>query len=374
MPLRLSHRYILEGSKNPVLREICFLVDRYNLEFSSAPAWAAKKSLDAQAAALAGLAYRAGAYMTSKPPQTGKFKNKTRWDAMRDLMAELMREAQRIGVKLVRGPADFRTITGQINRQTDPKEAPKMDDSNVGIWLEVLDPQHRHAYDLSGAYQKWLKTAGKVSFWDYVGTNTQTEVDYYQGLMFATRFEGQLLVKEDGERVHTEGFRSLAAGDGWCIFVLSPDGTLFVHEHERSKFHHTSFLGGGAVLAAGEIAVDQGRVAGLTAKTGHYWTTPELMQRMVQRLREIPDSAIIRPDVLEKDGVRFYRVKDYRANGAKATPLDRRQIVESLPSWARGLGSWLRRAPAPPAEPERMQETLVETREDKKKQGYFNPV
>jgi hypothetical protein len=44
MPLRLSHRYILEGSRNPVLQEICFLVDRYNREFRDAPSWAAKTS------------------------------------------------------------------------------------------------------------------------------------------------------------------------------------------------------------------------------------------------------------------------------------------------------------------------------------------
>jgi hypothetical protein len=271
MPLRLSHRYILEGSRNPVLQEICFLVDRYNREFRDAPSWAAKTSLDAQAAALAGLAYRAGAYMTSKPPQRGKFKNKARWDAMRDLMADLMKEAEGVGVKLVRGPADFRKIAVGV------KADGTKDDGNVSIWLEVLDAKHRHAYNLAESWQKWLSTTGKQSFWEYVGSGPMDEVAYYQGLLFSTQFRGECLVKDDDEPVDTREYRSLFSGFGWCIFVYSPDGTLYVHEHEKGEFHHTSFLGGGAVLAAGEIVVDQGRVVALTAKTGHYWTTPELM-------------------------------------------------------------------------------------------------
>jgi hypothetical protein len=374
MPLRLSHRYILEGSRNPVLQEICFLVDRYNREFRDAPSWAAKTSLDAQAAALAGLAYRAGAYMTSKPPQRGKFKNKARWDAMRDLMADLMKEAEGVGVKLVRGPADFRKIAVGV------KADGTKDDGNVSIWLEVLDAKHRHAYNLAESWQKWLSTTGKQSFWEYVGSGPMDEVAYYQGLLFSTQFRGECLVKDDDEPVDTREYRSLFSGFGWCIFVYSPDGTLYVHEHEKGEFHHTSFLGGGAVLAAGEIVVDQGRVVALTAKTGHYWTTPELMLSMARRLRGIPE-AIIRPDVLDSAngrGVQFYRMRDYVVNGAKATPLDRSEIRRSLPTWVQGseLENQLRKAPAAPEELERVPAPQTKTLsvEEKKAQGYTNPL
>jgi hypothetical protein len=182
---------------------------------------------DAQAAALAGLAYRAGAYMTSKPPQRAKFKNKARWDAIRDLIADLMKEAAGVGVKLVRGPADFRKIA--VGEKADGKK----DDGNVSIWLEVLDARQRHAYNLAESWQKWLSTTGKQSFWEYVGSGPVDQVQYHQGLLFSAQFRGECLVKDDDEPVDTKGYRSLFSGFGWCIFVYSPDGTLYVHEHER---------------------------------------------------------------------------------------------------------------------------------------------
>jgi hypothetical protein len=54
------------------------------------------------------------------------------------------------------------------------------------------------------------------------------------------------------------------------IYVLDTYQRLFVHAKYKGKFHHSSFLQGGAVLSAGGIVVENGRIVKLTADSGHY--------------------------------------------------------------------------------------------------------
>lgn len=340
MSLRLLHRAVFEDSKNPVLQEICFFLDRYNAFFSVARPAGLKNpaTLDEQASLLTGLFYRAAAYLTSKPPGGGRLKRKMRWDALTDLTRQLTAEAARVGVKLVRGPTDFRKTAGT--------------EANNNMWLEVLDPGHRHGANLSALYEKWVAAPGKKSFWETIGAAEEEEVAYHRGEQDKVSFVGNRVVREDGELWSTRDGETVFSGKGWQIFVYSPDGSLYIHDHIASGFHHTSFLGGAAVLAAGELTIDQGLIRCLTAKTGHYWTTPVLMLNMVRRLPEIPGDALIRPNVLdvpkpkinpdllvqesvdERGLMIFFRVDDFRRNGVRATPLSRKEVDDTLPSFA----------------------------------------
>jgi hypothetical protein len=59
---------------------------------------------------------------------------------------------------------------------------------------------------------------------------------------------------------------------------------------------------------------------------------------------EIPDDAIVRPDVLDverrgagpdgRDRMNFYAAADFRQNGLRATRLNVDEITERLPQWA----------------------------------------
>lgn len=332
MALRLLHRSVIEDSKNPVLREICHFVDRYNAEYPPSCPVGVKSpgTLDAQASVLAGLLYRVASYLTSKHPQGGRLKRKFRWDALTDLASQITTEAARVGVKLVRASTNFRNTAE--------------DGHNENIWLEVIDPLHRHAYSLSAEYKKWLDGPSKKSFWEEIGGEADPEVEYYRGEQNMVYFAARRVVGEDGEPWSTRNGSTVFSGKGWQIFVFAPDGSLYIHDHLASEFHHTSFLGGGAVLAAGEIAVDDGWIRAITAKTGHYWTTPDLMLNMVRRMPEIPDHAIVRPDVLDvkrrgaetdgQDSMNFYTVADFRKNGLGATRLNVDEITDRLPQWA----------------------------------------
>ncbi len=59
-----------------------------------------------------------------------------------------------------------------------------------------------------------------------------------------------------------------SAGSG--IFVLSPEPRLYAGEQVEGQFHHSSFLSGAPVLAAGEIKARNGELLEVSNSSGHY--------------------------------------------------------------------------------------------------------
>lgn len=70
------------------------------------------------------------------------------------------------------------------------------------------------------------------------------------------------------------------------IYVLDTGGRFYIHAKHRGSFHHSSFVGGGAVLSAGGIVVCQGRITKLTADSGHYRPNFVNFMSTVQLLKE----------------------------------------------------------------------------------------
>ena len=82
-----------------------------------------------------------------------------------------------------------------------------------------------------------------------------------------------------GNAYHTGTKETHFSGEGWAIYVVGMDNTFYSASHVVNKFHHSSFLAGGPVQGAGEIAVDQGRIVAITNKTGHYKAGPAELTR-----------------------------------------------------------------------------------------------
>ncbi len=90
---------------------------------------------------------------------------------------------------------------------------------------------------------------------------------------------GTMTQGEDDEPFDTSAMFSKHSGNGFGIYVMAQDGTLYADQHKVGLFHHSSFLSGGDVAGAGEIKVIGGKVRCVTNKTGHYRAgDPELWQ------------------------------------------------------------------------------------------------
>src|SRR5436190_920050 len=129
-PLAVSE---IDSSKNERLKAFAGNVNRYNQISMNKRATLSQKSL-----ALHEVMFSAGGYLTSKPPQEKKLKNIRRWKAIEFVARECGREAERLNIRLVRGPTDMRQVNG----------------NKVNIWLEVIDPAHRLAEALCDPFAK----------------------------------------------------------------------------------------------------------------------------------------------------------------------------------------------------------------------------
>jgi hypothetical protein len=88
------------------------------------------------------------------------------------------------------------------------------------------------------------------------------------------------------ETLDTKQMVSNTSGAGFGIFVMSPTGDVYVGSHKVGIFHHSSFLAGGNVAAAGEMKVSGGKLQTLTNKSGHYKPTHEHNLQVISELQE----------------------------------------------------------------------------------------
>jgi hypothetical protein len=119
----------------------------------------------------------------------------------------------------------------------------------------------------------------------------------------AGRQQYRLTVKDgklydaDGNPFDSSLGHSAHSGGGKAIFVMDKDGNLYASNyHSPGQFHHSSFLGGQPVSAAGELSVRDGRLVELTDRSGHYKPAREFTQQALDRLKGsgiVPDSVSI---------------------------------------------------------------------------------
>jgi hypothetical protein len=67
------------------------------------------------------------------------------------------------------------------------------------------------------------------------------------------------------------------------MFVISPEGKMYIGRARVGRFHHSSFL---AVWAAGEVRVENGKIVEITNGSGHYQPTYTQMLRFYRWLSD----------------------------------------------------------------------------------------
>ncbi|CAH1760172.1 5091_t:CDS:2 [Entrophospora sp. SA101] len=91
------------------------------------------------------------------------------------------------------------------------------------------------------------------------------------------------------------------------IYVTDCTGKFYVGKKTKGDFHHSSFLAGGAIGAAGGIKVRNGKLLEINPKSGHYKPSQKHFEALVERLRtegidvDSDDVRVVCPnDILER--------------------------------------------------------------------------
>jgi len=136
--------------------------------------------------------------------------------------------------------------------------------------------------------QMWPEYQGE----EKVGGHFEGAVAYLD----ASRREKYRVLAVDGRLVDLAG-RPLNPGhrpakwkgdEGLAIFVLDAAGNLYATlDHERGRFHHSSFFSGGPVAMAGDLRVFDGHLVEVSNQSGHYRPPPAALRQAIERLREM---------------------------------------------------------------------------------------
>ncbi|KAK8546280.1 hypothetical protein V6N13_067506 [Hibiscus sabdariffa] len=168
-------------------------------------------------------------------------------------------------------------------------------------WIEAIDPRHRYGHNLHIYYDEWCKADAGQPFFYWLDIGDGKEVDLekcprsklrqqcikYLGPQEREHYEyivvqGKIFHKQTGNVLDTfEGLKE----NKW-IFVMSTSRKLYAGEKKKGMFHHSSFLAGGATLAAGRLVVEQGILKSISAYSGHYRPTDDSLDSFLSFLKE----------------------------------------------------------------------------------------
>ncbi|KAL6327098.1 hypothetical protein AAG906_014342 [Vitis piasezkii] len=168
-------------------------------------------------------------------------------------------------------------------------------------WIEAIDPRHRYGHNLNLYYEEWCKgDAGQPFFyWLDVGDGKEVELKQcprsrlrrecirYLGPQEREHYEyiiveGTIVHKLSGDLLDTNGGLE---GSKW-IFVMSTSKRLYAGQKRKGLFHHSSFLAGGATLAAGRLMAEGGKLRSVSAYSGHYRPTDGNLSSFLVFLKE----------------------------------------------------------------------------------------
>lgn len=113
--------------------------------------------------------------------------------------------------------------------------------------------------------------------------NRATEKWFYQGEPYDTEKEN----KKHGVKAQTKYDKE--AQDKWGvmpgIWVVDPQGNLYASvEQSPGKFHHSTFLAGGAVRSAGQVVFKDGKITHINNVSGHYRPDADSLKSLLARL------------------------------------------------------------------------------------------
>ncbi|GFY97810.1 IQ calmodulin-binding motif family protein [Actinidia rufa] len=168
-------------------------------------------------------------------------------------------------------------------------------------WIEAIDPRHRYGHSLNKYYEEWCKSEAGQPFFFWLDIGDGKEVDlkecprselrqqcikylgpqergHYQYIVA----EGKVVHKQSGNFLDTKKGMPRAK---W-IFVMSTSKKLYAGQKKKGFFHHSSFLAGGATLAAGRLEAEDGMLKSISPYSGHYRPNDDSLDGLLSFLKE----------------------------------------------------------------------------------------
>ncbi|KAI9380104.1 hypothetical protein POPTR_016G034100v4 [Populus trichocarpa] len=187
-------------------------------------------------------------------------------------------------------------------------------------WIEAIDPRHRYGAFLYMYFKKWSETNSSQPFfyWLDVGDGKEVEVEEcprsklqengikYLGPKEREQYECIII---EGKFFHKQS-RNLVDTKGKWIFVLSPAKRLYAGQKKRGKFHHSSFLAGGATIAAGTVIIENGNLKFISPMSGHYRPTQEKFESFLSFFK---DNGVNLDEVQVNQAIEYSSASDYAA-------------------------------------------------------------
>ncbi len=170
------------------------------------------------------------------------------------------------------------------------------------FFLEAVTPSHPIGAAMDEAIAEWKEADGLegVSFLDWLGTSAyQRRVadgwhvmyvpdERQHDFMLDTTTQRGIFLRA-GKPFSTRKMRAAHATSRRSVgaWVIGPDLAFYAGEFVNGRFHHTSYLAGGAVVCAGEFTVDDnGKLLYISNRSGHYLPGHEHILDALRLLRE----------------------------------------------------------------------------------------
>jgi len=178
--------------------------------------------------------------------------------------------------------------------------------------LEKKHPRHPMGHYLAGFYSEWQRTSRATDFFGWLNSLGPADVqrvadknglsrdelnNFMRGVAYlnaAGRQPYRCLIVSGriqwrGKALDTRDMNVGCGGGlerGMAIWVMSPQNVFYTASHDVGVFHHSSFLAGGFVRAAGEWAVDNGQVKYINNQTGHYMCSTQQLANAAGFLKQ----------------------------------------------------------------------------------------
>jgi hypothetical protein len=162
--------------------------------------------------------------------------------------------------------------------------------SGLEYMLEALDPQHRleHFQGLAEAARAWARDPSELYFFTWLEESTNPmykvpmgTVDYFdeeQREAYRLRLGPSIQYAKSKKALERDN-----------IYAVSQSNTFYASDRtktDKGVVHHSSFLAGQAVKAAGHIVFKQpGQLAQINLTSGHYKPKPEHMKNALTILK-----------------------------------------------------------------------------------------